>query len=43
MDGETLLFFERHMDALPLYKALDNRILKEIADVRIQVQTCSLK
>lgn len=38
MDGETLLFLKRHMDALPLYKSLDNRILKEIEDVRIQVQ-----
>ncbi len=37
MDADSLLFFDRHMDAVPLYEALENRILKEIENVRIKV------
>ena len=38
MDTDVLFFFERHMDALPLYERLEKRILKEIDNVRIKVQ-----
>ena len=40
MDFDTLHFFElqKHSDALPLYEALETRILAEIPDVRIKVQ-----
>ncbi len=38
MNGDSLLFFDQHMDAVPLYETLENRILKEIGNVRIKVQ-----
>ena len=38
MNTNILLFFDKHMDALPLYEALEKRILNEIEDVRIKVQ-----
>lgn len=38
MNADSLLFFDKHMDAVPLYKALENRILKEIENVQIKVQ-----
>ena len=38
MDTDTLLFFEGHMDALPLYEKLEERILSEIENVRIRTQ-----
>ncbi len=38
MDTDTLLFFEGHMDALLLYEKLEERILKEIDNVRIKAQ-----
>lgn len=38
MNTNILLFFGKHMDALPLYEALEKRILNEIEDVRIKVQ-----
>ena len=40
MDADTLLFFERnkHPEALPLFEALEERILAEVPDVRIKVQ-----
>ena len=40
MDFDTLHFFElqKHSDALPLYEALEGRILAEIPGVRIKVQ-----
>ena len=38
MKDEVLFFFDQHMDALPLYEALENRILREIENVRIKVQ-----
>lgn len=38
MNTDVLLFFDTHMDALPLYEALEARILNEIEAVRIKVQ-----
>ena len=40
MDFDTLQWFEaqKHPDALPLYEALEGRILAEIPGVRIKVQ-----
>ena len=38
MNTDTLLFFEGHLDALPLYENLEERIVSEIDDVRIKVQ-----
>lgn len=38
MREEVLFFFDRHMDALPLYEAFESRILGEIENVRIKVQ-----
>lgn len=38
MNADSLLFFDKHMDALPLYEALENRILNEIENVQIKVQ-----
>lgn len=38
MDADTLLFFDGHMDALPLYEALVARIEAEIGEMRIKVQ-----
>ena len=38
MNTDILLFFEGHMDALPLYEKLEERILSEIDNVRIKVQ-----
>lgn len=40
MDFDTLQWFEaqKHPDALPLYEALERRILAEIPGVRIKVQ-----
>ena len=38
MNTDILLFFDKHMDALPLYEALEKRILNEIENVRIKVQ-----
>lgn len=38
MDPDILFFFENHMEALPLYEALEKRILNEIDNVRIKVQ-----
>lgn len=38
MDWDTLHFFELQKEALPLYEALEARILDEIPDVRIKVQ-----
>ena len=34
MDERILYFFEGHMDALPLYERLEQRILNEIEDVQ---------
>ena len=38
MNTDTLLFFEGHMGALPLYEKLEERIVSEINNVRIKVQ-----
>lgn len=38
MNVDSLLFFDKHMDAVPLYEALKNRILNEIENVWIKVQ-----
>lgn len=38
MNTDTLLFFEEHTDAFPLYENLEKRILNEMDDVHIKVQ-----
>ena len=38
MNQEILFFFDRRMDALPLYEVFESRILREIENVRIKVQ-----
>lgn len=38
MDTDTLLFFDAQPAALPLYEALENRILAEIQPVQIKAQ-----
>lgn len=38
MDVDILNFFDRNMDALPLYEAFESSVRKEITDVRIKVQ-----
>lgn len=38
MDEKVLLFFDKNMDALPLYEAFEKRVLDEIAEVNIKVQ-----
>lgn len=38
MNGDLLFFFDKHMDALPLYEAFENRVMGEIENVRIKVQ-----
>lgn len=37
MDVDILNFFDRNMDALPLYEAFESSVRKEITDVRIKV------
>lgn len=43
MNADSQLFFDKHMDAVPLYEALENRILKEIENVRIKVQKSHIR
>lgn len=38
MNQDTLLFFEKHPDALPIYKAFEQRVFSEIEDVHMKVQ-----
>lgn len=38
MDGDILLFFDRRPAALPLYGALEEKILSQIEDLRVKVQ-----
>ena len=38
MDANTLLFFEPQPDALPLYQAFEQAVVRRYPDVRIQVQ-----
>ena len=37
-DSQQLLFFELHPDALPIYRILEQKILKDIPDVRVKFQ-----
>ena len=37
MDNDILFFFGEHMDALPIYERLEERILDQIPDVKIKV------
>lgn len=38
MNDETLLFFAKHPEALPLYEAFADTIERELGEVRIKVQ-----
>ena len=38
MDTETILFFEGHQAALPLYKTLVQKLKKHVPDAEIRVQ-----
>ncbi len=38
MDQDILLFFDQHMDSLPLYEAFESSVRKEITDIWIKVQ-----
>ena len=38
MNQDTLLFFEKHPDALPIYEIFEQRVLSEIGDVCVKVQ-----
>ncbi len=38
MNTDLLSFFDRHMNALPLYEALEHIITEEIENVQIKVQ-----
>ena len=38
MNQDILLFFDKHPEALPLYEALEEKILSEIEDVTVKVQ-----
>ena len=38
MNQDILLFFDKHPEVLPLYEALEERILAELRDVKIKVQ-----
>ena len=38
MRADVLLFFQGHMEALPLYEQLEKRILAKIANTRLKVQ-----
>lgn len=38
MNTDVLHFFDAHRDALPLYEALESRIMNEIENVRVKVQ-----
>lgn len=37
MNSDILFFFGEHMDALPMYEKLEERILAQIPDVKIKV------
>ena len=37
MSSDILFFFGEHMDALPIYEKLEERILAQIPDVKIKV------
>ncbi len=38
MNEDILFFFNQHMEALPLYEALEELVMKEIGNVRITVR-----
>ena len=38
MNADILQFFEPHMDALPIYEALENAVLRDIQPVEVRVQ-----
>ncbi|MDE5892625.1 MAG: hypothetical protein K2H45_06865 [Acetatifactor sp.] len=38
MNDEILFFFDKHMKALPLYEAVEEKIMKEIENVQRKVQ-----
>lgn len=38
MTEDVLFFFDKHMDALPLYEVFEQRVMNEIESVRIKVQ-----
>ena len=38
MDADTLMFFEQQPDALPLYEAFSEAVLKRYPDTKIKVQ-----
>lgn len=42
MDETALFFFREHMDALPIYQALEKAILEQIPETRIKVQTSQI-
>ena len=42
MDGKTMLFFEKHPDALPLYQVLEQKILAMLPDTVGKVQTSQI-
>ena len=42
MQEDVLFFFKDHMDALPLYETFEDRVGKEIPDVRLRVQSSQI-
>ncbi len=38
MDGDTLLFFQKDMQSLPLYERFEHKVVSELPDVTIKVQ-----
>ena len=38
MNADVLQFFESHIDALPIYEALENAVLRDIQPVEVRVQ-----
>lgn len=42
MDEDVLFFFKDHMDVLPLFEAFENKVEKEIPDVRLRVQSSQI-
>ena len=38
MNADVLLFFDRHREALPIYRAFEGRVLGEIEEARLKVQ-----
>ena len=38
MNADILQFFEPHMDALPIYEALENAVWRDIQPVEVRVQ-----